>query len=89
MAEIDVWNRDDMEPRVREILDRTLRDRARGPYRAKSDDEVIAMLERFFVAQGMTGIVVSDVQRMAGGASKEQFAFTLVHDGAKAERFVL
>lgn len=89
MAEIDVWDRDDMEPRVREILDRTVRDRARGPYKAKSDDEVIAMLERFFVAQGMTGVAITDVQRMAGGASKEQFAFTLAHDGAETERFVL
>jgi aminoglycoside phosphotransferase (APT) family kinase protein len=87
---IDIWDRDDMEPRIREILDRTVRDRVKGPYTAKSDAEVIAMLERFFNAEGLKGIQISEVSRMSGGASKEQFAFVLRHDADQlGERLVL
>jgi aminoglycoside phosphotransferase (APT) family kinase protein len=78
------WDREDMEPRVREILDRTVRDRAKGPYTAKTNAEVTAILERYFPAkEGLSGVAISDVERMAGGASKEQFAFTLRHSGDK------
>jgi hypothetical protein len=31
--QIDIWNRDEIEPRIKELLDRTLRDRAKGPLR--------------------------------------------------------
>jgi len=88
---IDIWNRDDMEPRIREILDRTVRDRVKGPYTAKTDREVIAMLEGYFArTEGLEAIVIADVARMAGGASKEQFAFTLRHrNDAVGERLVL
>ena len=84
------WDRNDMEPRVREILDRTVTWRSRGPYSAKSNAEVVAILERFFAAQGLTGIEVSQVQRMAGGASKEQFGFFIRHsDNPAGERLIL
>ena len=87
---VDIWDRDDMEPRVREILDRTVRGRATGPYSAKTDAEIVAMLQRFYATQGLSDIVISDVQRMAGGASKEQFAYLLRHSGdAAGERLVL
>lgn len=87
---IDMWDRDDMEPRVREILDRTVRDRGTGPYSAKTDAEVIAMLERLFATEGLRDVAISDIQRMAGGASKEQFAFRLTHGEApEGERLVL
>lgn len=87
---VDIWDRDDMEPRVKEILDRTVRDRPTGPYSAKTDAEIITMLDRFYTAQGLTEIVISDVQRMAGGASKEQFAYVVRHAGDPAgERLVL
>jgi len=88
---LDIWARDDMEPRIRVILDRTVRDRAKGPYSAKTDVEVITMLEHFFlVTEGLEDIHVSDITRMAGGASKEQFAFLLRHKGdAVGERLVL
>jgi aminoglycoside phosphotransferase (APT) family kinase protein len=79
------WDREDMEPRVREILDRTVRDRSKGPYRAKTAAQVGEILQHFFaVTEGLSGIVISDVVRMAGGASKEQFAFTLRHSGDSA-----
>jgi aminoglycoside phosphotransferase (APT) family kinase protein len=88
--QIDIWNRDEIEPRICELLDRTLRDRAKGPYTARTDAEVIAMLERHFAAEGLEAIEVVDVSRLSGGASKEQFAFTLRHSGdTEGERLVL
>ena len=87
---VDIWNRADMEPRIKEILDRTVRDRPTGPYAAKTDAEIIAMLERLYTAEGLVDIEISGVQRMAGGASKEQFAFLLRHAGdAAGEHLVL
>jgi aminoglycoside phosphotransferase (APT) family kinase protein len=88
---IDMWARADMEPRIRDILDRTIRDRAHGPYSARTEAEVIAMLTRYFErTERLQQIAVDDVSRMAGGASKEQFAFTLRHAGNPAgERLVL
>ncbi len=88
---VDIWNREDMEPRIREILDRTVRDRVKGPYAAKTDLEVVAMLERYFArTEGLESIRISGISRMAGGASKAQFAFTLQHEGDPAgERLVL
>ena len=82
VRDIDIWDRDDMEPRVREILDRTVRDRVKGPYAARTEAQVVAMLENYFaVTEGLEDIAISDVARMAGGASKEQFAFLLRHKG--------
>lgn len=79
------WDRDDIEPRVREILDRTVRDRVTGPYRAKTATQVVDILKRYFAAsEGLSGIEITEVSRMAGGASKEQFAFTLHHSGDSA-----
>ena len=85
MAASPRWDRENIEPRVREILDRTVRDRATGPYRAKTAAQVVAILERYFAnTEALTGIAINDVSRMAGGASKEQFAFTLRHSGDSA-----
>ncbi len=84
------WNRDDMEPRVREILERKLLLRRQGPYAAKADAQVVEMLTRAFTADGLRNIAIRDLERMSGGASKEQFAFTLRHDGDElGERLVL
>lgn len=91
VLDIDIWDRDDMEPRVREILDRTVRDRVKGPYAARTEAQVVAMLENYFaVTEGLEDIAISDVARMAGGASKEQFAFMLRHKGdGTGEKLVL
>lgn len=87
---IDIWDRSDIEPRILHLLDRTVRLRESGPYTPKSRGEVTAMLERFFTAKGLERVAISDIQRMAGGASKEQFVFTLAHSGAPdGERLVL
>jgi len=87
---VDIWDRDQIEPRIKDLLDRTLRDRARGPYAAKTDIEVIAMLERHFASESPAPIEIVDVARLSGGASKEQFAFTLRRAGdIEGERLVL
>lgn len=84
------WDLADMEPRVREILDRKLVLRGQGPYVAKSDDQVETILQGLYRSQGLTGVEISGLDRMAGGASKEQFAFTLRHDSDReGGRFVL
>ncbi|WP_245653840.1 phosphotransferase family protein [Novosphingobium rosa] len=89
-APVDLWDRDEIEPRIRHVLDRTLRLRSSGPYRPKSAPEVAAMLGNFLTARGLDRPVITEVERMAGGASKEQFAFTLRHAGRQApERLIL
>lgn len=87
---LENWNRDDLEPRVRVILDRTVANRPTGPYSAKTNAEVVAILERFYDAKGFADIEISGVRRMAGGASKEQFGFTVRYAGApNAQKFIL
>jgi len=89
-ATISAWDREDMEPRVKEIIDRTLVRRKTGPYAAKTNGEVIAMLKRLFAAHGYRDVEISGVSRMSGGASKEQFAFRIVHAACpQGERLIL
>ncbi|MCB1667084.1 MAG: phosphotransferase family protein [Porticoccaceae bacterium] len=79
-----------LEPRINYIYERKLRNRSNGPYTPKSSEEIEAGLHRLFESMGFTNIVISDVGRMSGGASKEQFAFSLKHEALPvAERFVL
>ncbi len=85
----DHWaGADALEPRIREILDAKLIRRETGPYRALSDDTVISGLERLLRGNGVTDFRIENLGRMPGGASKEQFWFTLV-TGGKSERLVL
>jgi len=84
------WGRDDIETRIAHVLARKMARRDQGAYRARSDAQVTAQLEALFAHQGLRGVNVSQLARMTGGASKEQFAFTLEHEGASApERLVL
>jgi aminoglycoside phosphotransferase (APT) family kinase protein len=81
---------DDIEPAVKAVLERTLEKRARGPYSARSDRQVREGLERLFTAQGYRDIAITELRRLAGGASKEMFCFSLRHDGiGKPEQLVL
>lgn len=89
-ARAEYWDRDDIEPRIRHVLERKLKVRDSGPYSARTNTQVTEQLQRLLESTGLSGIVISDLSRMTGGASKEQFAFTLVHDDATApERLVL
>ena len=84
------WDRDDIEARIAHVLARKMGRRASGAYSARSALEVMAQLEALFAHQGLRGVRISELARMTGGASKEQFAFTLRHDDAvDAERLVL
>ena len=72
-------SRDDLEPRIREILVAKMTRRLTGPYKVRTEPEVTACLDLLY--QAKSG--VSSLRRMSGGASKEQFVFTLrdVRDG--------
>jgi aminoglycoside phosphotransferase (APT) family kinase protein len=70
----------DMEPTCKRALLGRIENRKKGPYSARKTDEVAAELSAFF-AKIKPGATVSGVNRMGGGASKEQFVFTL--DGEK------
>ncbi|MGD9664850.1 MAG: hypothetical protein AB7U34_06570, partial [Novosphingobium sp.] len=44
----NAWDRSAMDPRQKWVLDRTLEYRRRGPYRARTSDEIAEMLRRYF-----------------------------------------
>ncbi len=84
------WERDDIEARIVHVLARKMGRRASGAYSARTEAQVTAQLEALFAHEGLRGVGISELARMTGGASKEQFAFTLCHDGAaQPERLVL
>jgi len=90
LIQADPWDRTAMDPRQQWVLDRTLEYRCKGPYRARTSAEIAAMLGRYFNHLGYRDAVISNVRRMSGGASKEQFIFNLVHaDKPEGERLVL
>jgi len=79
-----------LEPRIDYIYDRKIKNRQQGPYTPKTGEEIEAGLRQLFQSMGFSNVVVSNVGRMSGGASKEQFAFSLTHDALPAaRRFVL
>lgn len=89
-ADNNVQNASIMEARTRYILERKLVQRQKGPYTPKTDEQIETALHRLFTAQGHSAITITNVSRMTGGASKEQFAFTLQHaDTSNPERYVL
>lgn len=77
-----------MEPLSARLLQRRATRRALGPYSARSLDFVAQALQGFF-RDAAPGATVTGVRRMGGGASKEQFAFTLVPAGGEPRDFVL
>ncbi len=77
----------DMESVNRKILERRRAGRSLPPYRAALIPEVTEILSNYFKVQRPSASV-SGVRRVGGGASKEQFFFTLSQDG-KDEPFLL
>lgn len=77
----------DMESIHRDILARRRANRSLPPYRAALIPEITDILSRFFEKE-RPGATVSDVRRVGGGASKEQFFFTLADDRG-SEQFLL
>jgi aminoglycoside phosphotransferase (APT) family kinase protein len=78
----------DMEPACAALVERRAAARSEAPYSARSTGEVVAALEQFF-ARERPGRRVGGVQRMGGGASKEQFLFTLADASGATEAYVL
>jgi aminoglycoside phosphotransferase (APT) family kinase protein len=70
----------EMEPTCQRALLGRMENRKQGPYSARKTEDIADALSVFF-AKERPGAVVSGVNRMGGGASKEQFVFTL--DGMK------
>jgi aminoglycoside phosphotransferase (APT) family kinase protein len=81
-------SRIDTEPLLAELLAARVPRRGLPAYLPKADAEVAAQLTSFF-AQAAPGAAVSDVARLGGGASKEQFSFTLRRVGEAPRRYVL
>lgn len=69
-------NRPDMEQANARILARRAASRSLPPYRAALTSEITGILGSFF-DKVKPGSTVSGVRRVGGGASKEQFFFTL------------
>lgn len=78
------------ERRVGEVFDRKIARRSGPAYSVKTEDEIRMALERLFTSQGLKALSISNLRRMTGGASKEQFSFQLEHaDSATPEHLVL
>ena len=79
-----------MEPQFLEVMAQVRAARLEAPYVPRTDAQVVAMLERAFDADGLADVKISGLERMSGGASKEQFVFRLTRrDDVAGERFVL
>ena len=79
---------DDLDPGVARLLDRKQqRIRTAGPYTPLTGSEVQRMLEAFF-ADRRPGCTLAGVRRLGGGASKEQFGFTVSGPEGEA-RYIL
>lgn len=78
----------DLEPQIDAMLIRKVRRRADGAYIPRNSAEVEQGLKSFFATQ-LPQARVEKVARLGGGASKEQFVFTLGNAGARDGRYVL
>lgn len=78
----------DTEPQLAKLLEERKVRRTAPPYEPQSDGAVQGLLEKFFASEVPSGSI-SGVVRMGGGASKEQFAFTLNNTEGTTERYVL
>ena len=78
----------DMEPPLKRLFAARHARRSLPPYSARKTEDIADALSRFFAAR-VPGAVPQDIGRMGGGASKEQFAFTLKERDGKSARYVL
>jgi aminoglycoside phosphotransferase (APT) family kinase protein len=78
----------DMEPALKSLFAARSVQRALPAYSARKTEDIVAALARFFSVH-IPGAVPEKVSRMGGGASKEQFAFTLKLGDNSTARYVL
>jgi aminoglycoside phosphotransferase (APT) family kinase protein len=79
----------ELEPGIADTLASIRTARTSGPYRVRPIAEIGACLADFLRKQDIAGPRIRDLKRMGGGASKEQFSFTLERDDAAPRRCVL
>ncbi len=83
-------DREDQDRFLSAMLDRRPAKLASGEYQPLTVSNIEAGLMRLLLANGLPNAEISDVCRLAGGASKEQFLFTLTDpDAGTTERLVL
>ena len=78
----------DIEAQIGMMLERKASRVGLPPYVAQTSASVTASLEHF-VARECPGATLRDIRPMGGGASKEQFVFSIVSPGGEVERCVL
>ncbi len=78
----------DTEPHLADLLNARKSRRSEPPYMPQTDSAVASMLEAFFAGK-VSGAQVTNVSRLGGGASKEQFVFTLSRTDSAEQRYVL
>ena len=79
----------DIEPSIAEMLADAQDLKSRPEYQVRSLSEVEQSLNQFFAETELQDPTVSDLKRMGGGASKEQFVFDLSVAGSSPEKCVL
>lgn len=82
------WDITDSEPAIQAVLDRRRLRKQSGDYHPRSEADVEARLNAFLATEA-SGARALSVQRMGGGASKEQFSFVIAEDDLHAGRYVL
>jgi aminoglycoside phosphotransferase (APT) family kinase protein len=80
---------DDLEPAIARTIAGIHAARASGPYHLLGVTDVAARLAPFLAAQGVRSPRISELKRMGGGASKEQFSFVLERDDGAPRTCVL
>lgn len=78
----------DLDPVVAEVLKRRQSRKSAAPYRHRSDADIRSALERF-LQTAAPGAELEELARLGGGASKEQFVFSLGGAQEHAGRYVL
>lgn len=90
MENTKVTHHDDQDRFLTEMFDKRLLKRDWPAYQPVSPETTEERLRQFLTAQGLDNFAITDLARLAGGASKEQFLFTLVQPGKNlSERLVL
>ena len=78
----------DTEPYLVGLLEARKLRRIEPPYEPQADHTIEGLLGSYFAKQ-TPGATINDVARLGGGASKEQFSFTLQQADGAAQRYVL
>ena len=76
----------DLEPEISQMLEQARHLRKQAPYKVRTVSGVKTALELFLADQNLDKPVVSDLKRLGGGASKEQFVFNLSEHNKATQR---